>query len=527
MFAVLILSLALLLSVSPASAQIVDEGDRPADDQIARLYQAVFGRAADGQGFDFWTGQYREIGSLSSIAAQFASSDEFIDSYGANPTNAALVDAMYENVLGREGDADGVRFWLDRLDSGATTQIGLLLAFADSQENIDRTNTSPPLTAREAQVLRLYRSAFGRFPDTGGFNFWMGEYTAATSLREIALRFSQSPEFTDIYGTSPRPSELVDRLYRNVLDRAGEAGGVDFWEGEYLAGRSIPELLVAFADSGENLERTGTAANPDRIAATPGSVLPTAVLGMNVPSGACGLTAFTGTQLTDGVSNEGSEGEEISIFEGGVGVADLNGDGATDAVIQLSCYGGGNAVWSDAVVWIAGETPELLDFNLHQAVSVRGITSVATARTTDQVAPGIVQIGWAGASAIDASCCPSTVVTTEISAPASQIVVTDTLVNGPELNSIGIMAAATAGGPRPAALPVTDFVWGELTSWLGGSTANVDESPCFRDADPDGVTCLFATPDAPVGIAVFLYMTKDGPGETWTATSWEGVIHAT
>jgi len=527
LFALVSLALAIVLSASPVAAQVIDADDRPADDQITRLYQAVFDRDADAEGFEFWTSQYRDTGSLHAIAAQFAASDEFIDRYGSNPSNEALVEAMYENVLGREGDADGVRFWLDQLDSGAMTQVGVLVAFTDSTENIDRTGTSQPLLAEDAQILRLYRSAFGRFPDAGGFEFWKAQYTSATPLRDIALRFSQSPEFTDIYGASPRPDQLVSRLYMNVLGREGETAGVAFWEGEYIAGRSIPELLVAFADSGENLQKTGTAANPSQAAAVPASLLPTPVLKMTLPSGTCGLTEFTGTQLTNGASTLGSFGEEIAIVEGGVGLTDLNNDGATDAVIQLSCYGGGNAVWSDVVVWIAGQTPAPLDIDLHEVISVRAITSVATAITSPTVAPGVVQIEWAGASGADASCCPSTTVTTEVSFSAGTIVVTDTQLNGPELNAISIVTAAQAGGPLPAGLPVTAFIWGELTTWLGGSAATIDSSPCFRDADPSGFTCLFATPGAPVGIATFLYMTQEGPADIWSATNWEGVIHAT
>ena len=58
-----------LLAATPAAAQVIDEADRPAEDQIARLYQAVFGRSADEGGFAFWTEQYRGDGSLTEIAA--------------------------------------------------------------------------------------------------------------------------------------------------------------------------------------------------------------------------------------------------------------------------------------------------------------------------------------------------------------------------------------------------------------------------------------------------------------------------
>lgn len=520
------LGLALTMALaSPASAQVIDEEDRPAEDQITRLYQAVFGRDADEEGFAFWVDLYRNGGSLSAIATQFVGSDEFIERYGANPTDDAMIDAVYQNVLGRDGDVGGVNFWRDQLDSAAVTQLGLLLAFTDSPENIERTNTSEPLSAREAQLLRLYRSAFGRFPDAGGFAFWMGEYTETTPLRDIALRFSQSPEFTDIYGTSPRPGELVDRLYMNVLGREGEASGVGFWESEYLAGRSIPEMLTAFADSPENMVRTGTVVNTNAAPALPESIRRPRVENMTLPLGTCGITELTGTQMVDGATQMDEFGAEISIVDGDIAFADLNGDGATDAVVALTCFGGGNAIWSDAVVWLAGTTPEKLAFNLYGVLDVRGIDSIATTRTTSDVAPGIVEIAWAGELLSDPACCPSASLITEVTASGQQVIVTDTFVDGIELNAIRFMTAASEGGDRPADLPVSDAIWDDAVEWLDGSTATFSGMPCSRAQD-DGTTalCLFFAPDALEVSDILLELDKTEDDEVWTITEFSPIL---
>lgn len=512
----LALVLAAAMLSTPAGALEVDETDRPADDQITRLYQAVFGRSADAEGFDFWTDQYREGGSLTAIAAQFAGGQEFADRYGSNPTNAALVDAMYENVLGRDGDAGGVRFWLDQLETGAITQVGLLVAFADSDENIERTNTSQPLQAREAQLLRLYRSAFGRFPDADGFAFWMGEYTETTPLRDIALRMSQSPEFTDIYGTSPRPSELVDRLYQNVLGRSGDAGGVTFWEAQYVDGRSIPEMVAAFADSEENLERTGTAPNPTQVTATPPSIRVSTVEVTSPPTGFCS-SERTGITPDPMIQNESqpifAERDEMSF-------ADLNGDGATDVVVAQDCFAGG----SDAYVWLAGGEPMLLDVNLHDVVDIRSFDSVDTARTSADVAPGVVQLKWQGGSSFNSPEGASSQLTTEVTVVGSEIVVRDTFVNGPDLNALRFLAAASLGGDRPADMPVSDAHWNDAVEWLGGSTVTQVLAPCGVLADAAGeVGCVFSTPGSPVDVQQILVMMNEQPDGIWAITEILGV----
>ena len=241
----------------PAIPALPAPGLRPADDQILRLYQAVFGRAPDTAGFEFWTSQYRDGVTLERIVDGFIASPEFVTRYGSRPSSRQLVDAMYLNVLNRAGEADGVSYWVSRLETGLSVNE-LLRSFADSPENIIRTRTSEPLTSSEAKILRLYRAVFARDPDQKGLEYWSGQAGSGQSMPAIAKAFAESSEFTSRYGADPSDSTLVDRLYRNVLDRGGDPTGIQFWLGRRADGMTVPELLIAFADSTENLNRTGT-----------------------------------------------------------------------------------------------------------------------------------------------------------------------------------------------------------------------------------------------------------------------------
>ena len=49
-------------------------------------------------------------------------------------TNAKFVDALYQHVLHRTGDAGGVTFWTNALDSGVT-RAEVLAAISESPEN--------------------------------------------------------------------------------------------------------------------------------------------------------------------------------------------------------------------------------------------------------------------------------------------------------------------------------------------------------------------------------------------------------
>lgn len=104
--------------------------------QAYRLYQSAFDRAPDLQGLNFWIDHLDSGESLSWVADRFIDSDEFGILYGENVSNAAFVSALYQNILGREGDEGGVAYWNAELDSGNRSRTDVLIGFSESEENI-------------------------------------------------------------------------------------------------------------------------------------------------------------------------------------------------------------------------------------------------------------------------------------------------------------------------------------------------------------------------------------------------------
>ncbi|HRX69807.1 MAG TPA: DUF4214 domain-containing protein [Candidatus Competibacteraceae bacterium] len=123
----------------------------------ARLYFAAFNRIPDGAGLDFWVRRNRAGSSLTAIAAFFVESVEFVNRYGAGLSEAAFVDVLYQNVLGRVADAQGRAFWVAALTAGRMTRGQVLLGFSESPENRAKT-------AAEIQVTLLYEGLIGRPP---------------------------------------------------------------------------------------------------------------------------------------------------------------------------------------------------------------------------------------------------------------------------------------------------------------------------------------------------------------------------
>jgi serralysin len=99
-----------------------------------RLYGGAFARTPDEGGFRFWTSTLDANVSLRDVATQFIGSGEFIGRYGASLSNAAFVDALYQNVLSRGGDAGGVAHWNRMLDNKFQDRSDILVQFTQLPE---------------------------------------------------------------------------------------------------------------------------------------------------------------------------------------------------------------------------------------------------------------------------------------------------------------------------------------------------------------------------------------------------------
>lgn len=248
-----------LVSNSVASEQPPADAPLPRyiDDEILRLYRAALGRPPDESGLAFWVDRYQAGVSLSTIASQFVKSPEFIERFGSQPRPGILVALLYQNVLGRPGETSGTMFWTAQLEGGMSTS-DVVAEFANSEENIERTGTSTPVTSTQSKLIRLYRASLGRTPDPEGLGFWVDRYEDGATLLEIAGAFRRSPEFVNRYGAAVSDNELVDLLYRNVLGRSGEASGVQFWLDQLADGVAADDVLAQFSESAENVQRTNT-----------------------------------------------------------------------------------------------------------------------------------------------------------------------------------------------------------------------------------------------------------------------------
>ena len=110
------------------------------------------------------------------------------------------------------------------------------------------------LSTDSGKMFRLYNAAFARFPDSAGLKYWIGNFSSGIDdERAVASSFLASAEFKQRYGENVSDSIYVNTLYKNVLGRDADTGGLNYWLGQLNTGAETRyEVLLGFSESAEN-----------------------------------------------------------------------------------------------------------------------------------------------------------------------------------------------------------------------------------------------------------------------------------
>ena len=127
----------------------------------------------------------------------------------------------------------------------------------DTLSHIERINFSDRVIAFDTngdagKAYRIYQAAFDRTPDAGGLGFWINTLANHATLQQVASGFVNSAEFSTLYGSNPTAETVVTKLYSNVLHRAPDQGGFDFWVNVIKTGNPVAYVLSQFSESPEN-----------------------------------------------------------------------------------------------------------------------------------------------------------------------------------------------------------------------------------------------------------------------------------
>lgn len=164
---------------------------------IGRVYEAVLGRAGAAEETGFWAGQVESGMSLGSVVAFIVSSAEAAtDPTGAAAKGIVVVDAdmawlgqAYEGLLGREADLGGLSYYAGQMSAGLDRQ-DVVEGMVASQEFGIRSGAMDDT----AFVESLYQDVLGRESDAEGLGWYVEALEAGAGRAEVAFSFLSSDE---------------------------------------------------------------------------------------------------------------------------------------------------------------------------------------------------------------------------------------------------------------------------------------------------------------------------------------------
>jgi hypothetical protein len=257
---------------SPATAQ-----------DIENLYTNVFNRAADQPGLEYWTQQAQQGASLSAIEQAFRASQEYqglgdgggnnfgsVTVTGAGPEfdTAAPVGPMFTDsqvaAYIRDNDLSGVEL------TNAISAFNITPEQLTNAQNLLKTN-DPSISAASnayteainqnpaadlenlefynpktvAEINDWYQTNLDREADPAGLSYWSKAFGSTLDPNEIA-ELQKAPEYTN--------RQAIIGNYEKYFDRDPDAAGLQYFQEQLAAGRSLQDIERDIALSEESIK---------------------------------------------------------------------------------------------------------------------------------------------------------------------------------------------------------------------------------------------------------------------------------
>jgi hypothetical protein len=204
---------------------------------VMAVYQDVLARAPDPQGLAYWANLLDQGAPISSVAHSIAHSAEYYGNFVIRPD--------YLKLLNRAPDDAGVQYWTTQMQNGLTDQqLEGQLAASDEFFNNAGGNTSAV-----NWIDAVYSLLLGRTADSGGEQYWSGKLTSLMSTEsaenarlQVALGVAASQE---------NNSNLINDDYFHYLGRDADAGGLAYWLQQFAAGATNEDVIAEFTGSAE------------------------------------------------------------------------------------------------------------------------------------------------------------------------------------------------------------------------------------------------------------------------------------
>ena len=103
---------------------------------VIELYIGTFNRSPAQTGLDYWVNAVSVDGwTIEDVAASFFDQTETIEKYPESMPTATYIDVIFNNVLGRSPENEGLAYWTAALDTGAISRNNFILAIINGAKS--------------------------------------------------------------------------------------------------------------------------------------------------------------------------------------------------------------------------------------------------------------------------------------------------------------------------------------------------------------------------------------------------------
>jgi hypothetical protein len=162
----------------------------------------------------------------------------------ADPAQAQIFQELEQRIAGRE-------FQIHGLTVAPGQDSTLPPGGYDPSLPVANGAFVPVVDENTAGVARLYEGLLDRAPDLQGLVYWATAAQSGASAGAIAQAFLFSPEYQALHTTPLTNAQFVSDLYENALDRAPDTAGLQFWTDALAFGTSRAQVALGIAESPE------------------------------------------------------------------------------------------------------------------------------------------------------------------------------------------------------------------------------------------------------------------------------------
>jgi hypothetical protein len=146
-----------------------------------------------------------------------------------------FVRGLYSDLLGRQPDTGGLINWLDQLDNGQSN-LSVATALWTTAEH------------RGIQVDGYYQQFLGRNADAGGRQNWVNQMLGGMTEENVMVAFMTTTEYQN---NNPSNTAFVTAVYRDLLNRTPDSGGLTTWVNALNNGQSRAQVAQSLVDTNE------------------------------------------------------------------------------------------------------------------------------------------------------------------------------------------------------------------------------------------------------------------------------------